>query len=192
MGWVVYKHTFPNEKVYIGITGKSPFRRWRKDGSGYEKHCHLYRAILKYGWDNIKHEILYENLTENEASEIERKLIMEYQSDNPEHGYNKRSGGEHYHFTEESRKKMSAAKVGRKLSDETKQRIRDIKKGHAVSAETRNKIGKANSKGVLCVETGMVFDSISDAEGECKVYNIGNCCNGKRKSAGGYHWKFIS
>ena len=33
----VYKHTCPNGKVYIGITGKKPKHRWGKDGSGYKK-----------------------------------------------------------------------------------------------------------------------------------------------------------
>lgn len=33
--WVVYKHTFPNGKVYIGITGQEPYKRW-KYGNGYE------------------------------------------------------------------------------------------------------------------------------------------------------------
>ena len=54
--YVVYKHTTPSGKVYIGITGLKPERRWR-NGNGYKDNEHFYRAILKYGWDNIKHEI---------------------------------------------------------------------------------------------------------------------------------------
>ena len=55
MSYTVYKHTFPNNKVYIGITSQSVSRRWR-NGEGYRnKQQLIYRAILKYGWDNIKH-----------------------------------------------------------------------------------------------------------------------------------------
>ena len=35
--YCVYIHTFPNGKVYVGITCTAPERRWRADGSGYRK-----------------------------------------------------------------------------------------------------------------------------------------------------------
>lgn len=48
------------------------------------------------------------------------------------------------------------------------------------------------SKKVLCVETGEVFESARDAERKTGTYNynISMACNGKRKTAGGYHWAF--
>ncbi len=49
-------------------------------------------------------------------------------------------------------------------------------------------------KRVLCVELNKIFNSIDDAykfvglkEGSC----IGRCCKGQRKTAGGYHWKYL-
>ena len=52
--YIVYKHTFPNNKVYIGITQQNPEKRWKK-GLGYDSHQTLMkRAIKKYGWNNIK------------------------------------------------------------------------------------------------------------------------------------------
>ena len=62
MMYTVYKHTAPNGKVYIGITSHSIEGRWRKDGSGYKLNNHFWNAIQKYGWNNFKHEILFENL----------------------------------------------------------------------------------------------------------------------------------
>lgn len=43
---------------------------------------------------------------------------------------------------------------------------------------------------VLCIETGEVFPSLREAERltSIKYPSISNCINGKRKSAGGYHW----
>lgn len=49
--WCVYCHTFPNGKRYIGITCDAE-SRWR-DGNGYKKQKKIWRAINKYGWENV-------------------------------------------------------------------------------------------------------------------------------------------
>lgn len=43
---------------------------------------------------------------------------------------------------------------------------------------------------VKCVETGEIFNSISDASRKHKTQpiHISECCRGKRKTAGGFHW----
>lgn len=79
--FIVYKHICPNDKIYIGITSQAAPKRWR-NGEGYKQNKHFYSAILKYGWDNIKHEILFENLSKKQACEIEKRLIAEYDSTN--------------------------------------------------------------------------------------------------------------
>ena len=81
----LYMHVCPNGKKYIGITMQEPNQRWR-DGKGYCKNKHFYNAILKYGWNNIQHIILFSDLTEDEANEIEEKLIDEMDLTNPENG----------------------------------------------------------------------------------------------------------
>lgn len=56
--FIVYKHTvLPTGKVYIGCTTQSVDDRW-KNGCGYSGSTHFNRAIKKYGWENISHEIL--------------------------------------------------------------------------------------------------------------------------------------
>lgn len=92
--FIVYKHTCPNGKVYIGITMQNPKKRWGS-GMGYQQNAHFFRAIVKYGWDNIKHEILYEGLSEEEAYKTERRLIKEYKSNEYAYGYNRSEGGEY-------------------------------------------------------------------------------------------------
>ena len=56
-------------------------------------------------------------------------------------------------------------------------------------------IGKkpSNSKKVLCIETDEVFESTYDAERKTGIFHnsISNACNGKYKTSGGYHWKFV-
>lgn len=132
--YVVYKHISPSEKVYIGITKQNPKNRW-KTGSGYGTRNRMARAIKKYGWDNFKHEILFENLTKEEACQKEIELIAEYKSNNPEFGYNITNGGEGYNgvkHTQETKDKISKSKKGKTPN----------KKDFRVSIETRQKISK--------------------------------------------------
>lgn len=91
--YFLYKHTAPNGKVYIGITKQVPQKRWL-NGKGYAANEHFYNAIKKYGWNNIKHDILFSNLTKEEACKKEIELIAFYNSNNSSYGYNNSSGGE--------------------------------------------------------------------------------------------------
>lgn len=44
MSWTVYMHKSPSGKIYIGITGRKPEKRW-DNGNGY-KHCpHMAAAV---------------------------------------------------------------------------------------------------------------------------------------------------
>lgn len=114
--WCVYVHIFPNGKKYFGITSKSPKKRWQ-NGSGYKKEGNtsiIYNAILKFGWDNIKHIILYDGLSKEEACILEKKLIAENKINvrryGNRYGYNMTDGGEGTlgHKVPESLKRKSA------------------------------------------------------------------------------------
>jgi hypothetical protein len=48
----------------------------------------------------------------------------------------------------------------------------------------------SNNRKVLCIETGRIFNNMAEAKEWCGV-NIGRCCKGERKTAGGYHWKYV-
>ena len=122
--YYVYKHTSPSNKIYIGITCKNPEIRWRKDGSGYRKQM-FWDAIQKYGWNNFQHEILAENLTKEEAENMEIELIAKHKSNNPDFGYNIHNGGNSSGtHSEETKQKISNSLKGNKLSEETKDKIR--------------------------------------------------------------------
>lgn len=91
--YFVYKVTnVTNNKVYIGITGRTIQERFQdhiKDSShnGNNK-VYFHRAIKKYGKNNFITEELFNNLTEEEALSKESELILFYNSHNPEFGYN--------------------------------------------------------------------------------------------------------
>lgn len=109
-------HTSPSNKKYIGITSLKPEYRWNK-GNGYKTQTVFYRAIQKYGWDNFKHDILFEGLNEQDAKKKEIELIAKYKTNlkkyqNPSYGYNNDDGGNSCsHF------------VGVPLSQEHKEKI---------------------------------------------------------------------
>lgn len=120
----VYKHTAPNGKVYIGITSKDVNERWR-NGKGYFRNTLFWRAIKKYGWENIKHEILIDGISKDEACRIEQELIAKYQSNNPAYGYNLTSGGESGAvMSDATRKRMSDSMKGIPKSEKAKRNMR--------------------------------------------------------------------
>ncbi len=107
--YVVYKHTSPSGKVYIGITSRTPEARWR-GGKGYRRHTRFGRTVKKYGWENFAHEILAEILSADEAKNAEMVLIKFYNSTNSKFGYNATLGGDGCTGcfpSDESRQKMS-------------------------------------------------------------------------------------
>lgn len=197
--YCVYKHTFPNNKIYIGITSMNPLKRWA-NGCGYKKQILMFRAILKYGWDNVKHEILYSGLTKEEACQKEIELIARYKSNDPNFGYNRDNGGScpseemktHLrelnlgkHHSEESRKKMSESRKGRTSWN----------KGISTKKEVVEKIAVAQSLSTLqySIDGKLIttYKSVREAARMTGLQSgaIGRCCSGKLKTAGGYVWR---
>lgn len=221
MSYSVYKHTFPNGKVYIGITSRKPELRWRKNGNGYlfkDKNGEytqylMANAIQKYGWNNINHEILFTGLTKDEAENKEIELIAYYKSNQKEFGYNIQNGGNTYGthseevkkkigeankkriWKEESRTKLSEAMKGKKhLQKKTeifKYAILKANKNRVWKEESKNKIADAHKKSVICIETNIIYESIKEAKNKTGINHISEACNGKQKTAGGYHWQYI-
>lgn len=114
----VYCHTCPNNKKYIGITKQKVNKRW-SNGYGYKSNKHFFNAILKYGWDNIKHDILFDNLTLEEAEEKEIELISLYNTTNEKFGYNLESGGKCFEMTQQHKDKISSANKYKRIINET-------------------------------------------------------------------------
>lgn len=234
--YTVYKHTSPVGKVYIGITGIGVEKRWGYNGNGYHGQP-FYNAILKYGWDNIKHEVLFTGLTKEEAESKEIELIALYKSNDSKYGYNADNGG----FSvgrcgEQTKKKISDARKGsipwnkgipRTAEERHKMSMSHMGKtkgekngnyGKPMSAEAKAKLSKANrnkpawnkgkkntctkeqvqriketnSKPVVCVETMVVYASVTEASQSVgvSITAVANCLKGKTSKSGGYHWRY--
>lgn len=151
MAYTVYCHTFPNGKRYIGITNQEPKRRWR-DGKGYEGQA-VYNAIFKYGWKNIKHDILFTGLTKDEAEQKEIELIKALETNSHKHGYNVENGGNTSSLSNETKDKLRKSRqeyykthkhwnAGKHLSAETRAKISEAHKGKKMSDESKAKLSK--------------------------------------------------
>lgn len=208
----VYKHTFPNGKVYLGITSYGAKERWH-NGYGYRKQQMMWRAIQKYGWENVEHSILYSGLSESDAKEKEVELIKKYKSDQREYGYNIRGGGDlfaGYKLSEETRRKMSESRKGEKnwlygksLSKETKEKLSKAHMGKCADIEAiRNGAkkrmgGKAyNARRVDRYDLNgnflKTYDSLAEGskDTDTRVQDIYNCCIGRQNKTHGNIWRY--
>jgi group I intron endonuclease len=211
LSYTVYKHTGPTGKVYIGITGRAPRKRW-DNGRGYA-HCpHFSAAIQKYGWENFEHEILETGLTRAQAAAREVELIAKHKSADRKFGYNTDLGGfAPGRISDETRAKLSAnisgdknptrryghPMLGKRHSEESKARMSAAAKARTnrvCTPETRSKLQKAQKKRpVINLDTGEVFESVHAAGrflGKDPSH-VSGACKGKKKIAYGYHWAYL-
>lgn len=220
--YTVYQHKNKiNGKVYIGITSRIPEDRWGINGCNYKSSPHFYSAIQKYGWNSFEHNILFENLTKEQACIKEQELIKYFNSMNREFGYNSTSGGDIFILSEEARKKKSISMLGNKngfghpCSEEKKAKISKSQKGRQLteqhkeklsiaaaqrhvpcSEEKREKLSKnyPNKKKVYCEELDIIFDSVQQCGKALGIpaTNISKLCNGRGKTLKGYHFRYYN
>lgn len=90
-------------------------------------------------------------------------------------------------------KGKSSGMKGKRHSEETKRKMSEAKKGKQLSEDAKRKLSEAFSKKVLCVETNEIFDSMKEAQRKTGIFqsNISAVCNGRYKTAGGYHWRLV-
>ena len=218
--YTVYQHKNKiNGKVYIGITSQKPEQRWR-NGEGYKSSPHFYSAIQKYGWDNFEHNILFVELTKEQACLKEQELIKEFNSTNREYGYNSTSGGDIFVMNEETKQKISQALIGNQnnlghsCSEEKKKKISEAQKGREFTEEHKQKLSeaaknrhvpcseekkqilkeKSHKKSVYCEELDKIFESVQECGRQLGIpaTNITKLCNGRGKTLKGYHLRYYN
>lgn len=230
---LIYMHTCTlTGKSYIGQTTKSMEARWAEHK--LDKHkTKFHMALSKYNEKYWTHKVLAYASNKEDLDCMEVFFIEKYDTVNS--GYNLKSGGSYGKHTEESkalmsknrsgigaphtetsRKKISIALTGRKLSEKHKENISKSKSGRRwtmkqicalrdkfsgsknpnwgkkTKKSSIKKMREKMGKKVLCVETGIVYLCAGDAAEHIGVKRCGiqrALINGN--SSHGYHWVYI-
>ena len=191
--------------MYIGKTKyTNPQKRWKEHLSDSQNpkrnHRALYRAINKYGVNNFTFEIIEE--TDN-PEEREIYYIAQY---NTYHcGYNETLGGDGASYLELPEQEICKYYLAPHTLAETSKyfkhdlsTIRQVLCKYNISIVSGQEINR--QKFSLAVakldkkteEILEIYPSISEAERQNNCHmHIKDVCHGKRKSAGGYKWRFI-
>ena len=123
-----------------------------------------------------------------EVVEKRKQAFKKFLEEHPEHIELCRNNTKRQFQNEEFYKKYRELRQ----SEEFRQRESAAHKGKKLSEETKIKIGKASSKPVMCVETGIVYPSCRAANKALPGNkNIQAAADGRRNTAGGFHWCFV-
>ena len=172
--YCVYKHVFPDGRVYIGKTSKMPLLRWH---TGYKSQYEIKQAIEAIGdnWiDSIQHYYLSSNgewtlwnrdlgfkdtnlFSISGASRLEKKWIAEYDATNVQKGLNATTGGDKgFTFNTEAVSRSRAAMpdrsgenspfYGKKMPEETKRKLSEKAKQRIAETGVVNFKGKHHNE----------------------------------------------
>jgi group I intron endonuclease len=150
MGFL-YQLTSPSGKRYVGVTVRSVEKRWRQHMKDSQRgNLAIHAAIRKYSPEAFEVKTLAQ-VEDSEMFELEKRAIAALGTKAPL-GYNLTDGGEGglpgFTHSEETRRRLSEAKLGRSLTDEHKEKLRAAKLGTRRgphSEETKAKIGAASA-----------------------------------------------
>ena len=190
-----------NGKVYVGITSQNPNNRFRENGkgyfSGYKKQTLFQNAIQKYGWEGFNHIIVADGLTEERAKFAERGIISLFSSNDRVHGYNLTSGGDGtcgIKFSDEECRSRSERMKGIQFSEETRRKMSEAKIGyipwnkgkHTGFTEKQIQARRNMCRKVQTVDG--VFDTITDCANYYGVQRktVQEWLSGKRKPSRRY------
>lgn len=188
-----------NGKRYIGATEKGLRQRRMKHlaNASRGQPGKFYTAIRKYGPQSFHFTALCQCSSFWEALELERRWIGRL---TPEYNLTDGGGGvKGFRFSPESRSKMSKAKKGKaghpcpEWVKEKNAALRRSEKGRPVSEAKKaalriniSKAKKVRQRPVVCVNTGKIFDSVTEAAKEYGVStgHISLYCGGVISRAG--------
>jgi hypothetical protein len=274
----VYTNLKDNNKKYFGQTSSTLDERAGSNFINYKESWRFYQALQDFGIESFTREIIFETENEDDADNMEIKMIKEFKTQDPEFGYNIQPGGKNFVMNEEIKKKigekvktskrfkknnfkahakrvvsidietketnvydsltdaanqlnLSRGNIGsicngtgraislkgllfifesdfskddintyisnynkRKENRYSEERNKKVSESIKKSFESGKRSKESYEKKVICIESGEVYNSIKEAGEKTNTcyQNISQVCNGKRKTANGLHWSFLS
>lgn len=203
-------------KWYVGQT-KNFKQRKRQHLWRLRNNCHR-NKLLQSDWNLFgENSFEFRCLEECAPSQLlDKERYWISQKDSYGSGYNATTGGlgpESLVHSDESKHKMSVSRTGKHHSEATKKRMSEAaknsekhqrhlqeifaaKRERSVTEKERahlERLCKKQRKPVLCVETGVVYESAHEAARKNNTYqsNISLCCRGGTKTHKGMHWRYV-
>jgi group I intron endonuclease len=199
-----------NGKRYIGATDKGLTKRRSRHFVNAKKgqQGKFYTAIRKYGPDAFEFKTIRACHDFMEALRYEADAIAEMK---PEYNLTAGGGGvKGLKFSDESRAKMAAAKKGKPnhwsnggMPLEMRERLASYRRAEAgrdltekqlrAMRENSSRANGARRRRVVCVTTGVEYDSVTEAAAAHDVTTamIGYYCRGRFKHRNGLEFKYL-
>jgi len=219
MGYIYILTNKINGKKYVGQTLRNDINiRWKEHMNNKNNNTCISKAFNKYNIKNFKFQIICICFDED-CNKYEIDYIKKYNTISP-NGYNLESGGNNSKchpdtiklISQKMKEKWTIIKhpsVGIIHTEEYKKKMSIVVKkalkekrlqGGCQNINSLENLKKATEKRkrVICqytINNELIkqFNSISEAEIQTNINNrrISEVCNGKKKTAGGFIWKFI-
>lgn len=191
-----------NGKIYIGKTERDITKRFKEHcADSLREDCQnrpLYLAMRKYGVSNFYIELIEEtsNPEEREIFWIEKLQSFKY-------GYNATHGGDGQKYVDyepiialyQQGYHMSQIAKIIKCDFRTVERALDSVKIYSKKRLQRYRESTYRMVAKIDKDSGEILDiykSVSEAERENSIpRHVGQVCSGKRKTAGGYKWRYV-
>ena len=187
----VYVHTNKvNGKRYVGITCQRPEDRW-KNGSPYRRCPYFYKAIRKYGWNGFMHDVLWQEMYSLSMRKKMSESALKRNQDPTKFA----------NICEGNRKRWADAAEHDKISKGLKsyyaknpdrhERISEERK-HFFAEHPEKKKTRAVVQLSKAGEVIKVWSNMTEAAQQfgTNSQNISAVCNGRRRTAGGYIWRY--
>lgn len=197
-----------NGTTYVGQTICDINKRFREHKhASLTQNTYLYNAMRKYGVDNFTISTIDVAKSLNDLNKKEIYWIKKLNTKVP-NGYNILDGGngtKGFHHSKETKDLLRIKSSGNSnalgkhnISHEGRKNMILAHKNKTSNFKNKkhtdiakNKLSISHSKQVMCIETKTIYPSSLIASKELKIANhIGRCCNGERKTCGGYHWEW--
>jgi group I intron endonuclease len=145
----IYILSSPSGKSYIGQTTRPIQKRLEEHRTGKSRCVAIYNAIKLHGWENF--EIDWYECPDEDLNFDEELMIREMETLAPG-GYNLKGGGNNGKPSDETKQKISEAKLGISKSEETKKKMSEAQlgeKNHNFGIPKSEKIKQKMSKAKL-------------------------------------------